>query len=124
VTSLEPSAVRTKHDTRHPLACCPRCHKAELAGRALRRPVFRYDKVTDADSPVAYRLFHGEQAVATLSRTRPSGPEPYEVAVDWEGSEAELRARTLKDARQLAEDAYTAVWRDGLYSTRGPVHSL
>lgn len=110
------------HDTKNPLTCCPRCYKAELLGRAARRPVFRYDKVEDAAAP-SYQVFHGEQPVATLGRTGRSGPEAYEVAVDWDGDGGELRARTLRDARQLVEDAYTAVWRDGRYATRGPVHA-
>lgn len=123
MTGVDKSPTPVIHDTRNPLTCCPRCHKAELAGRAARRPVFRYDKVEGAEVSSCYRLFHGEQPVATLSRTRKSGPEAYAVAVEWGGHGEELHAGTLRDARHLAEQAYTAVWRDGWYTTRGPVHS-
>jgi hypothetical protein len=112
------------HDTRNPLTCCPRCYGAELAGRRLRQPVFRYDKADDAAGALSYRLFHGEQPVATLSRTGRAGPEAYAIEVDWdESGDGTLRARTLREARALAEEAYIAVWRDGRYTGRGPVHA-
>lgn len=112
------------HDTRNPLSCCPRCYGAELAGRRLRQPVFRYDKADDANGALSYRLFHGEQPVATLSRTGRAGPEAYSIDVDWaESGEGQLRARTLREARTLAEEAYITVWRDGRYTGRGPVHA-
>jgi len=110
------------HNTRVPLTCCPRCYSAELAGRALREPVFRYDKADDADGPLSYRLFHGDQPVATLSRTGRAGPEAYAIEVDWEQEGEGFRARTLREARSLAEEAYIAVWREGRYTGRGPVH--
>lgn len=112
-----------RHDTRNPLTCCPRCYNAELLGRAARQPVFRFDKVDDADGTVCYRLSHGEQPVAMLSRTGKAGPEAYEVSVEWDGDGPARRARTLRDARQLAEEAYIAVWRDGKYLQRGPVQA-
>jgi hypothetical protein len=114
------------HDTRNPLSCCPRCYKAELGWRAGRRPVFRYDRADAAEAPLYYRVFHGDQAVATVSRAPRSVTEPYEVAVDdrGEGDGRDLlRAGTLRDARQLADAAYTALWRDGRYTARGPVHT-
>ena len=85
--------------------------------------MFRFDKADDAEGTVCYRLSHGEQPVAMLSRTGRAGPEAYEVAVEWEGDGPSRRARTLRDARLLAEEAYTAVWRDGRYLQRGPVHA-
>ena len=112
------------HDTRNPLSCCPRCHKAELGWRAGRRPIFRFARADAADAPLYYRVFHGDQAVATVSLIRRSGTEPYQVAVDGdgEGGGQDLRsAETLRDARQLAGAAYTARWREGRYTARGPV---
>lgn len=114
------------HDTRNPLSCCPRCYKAELGWRVGRRPVFRYDRADDAEAPLYYRVFHGDQAVATVSRTGRSGGQPYEVTVDGDGDgdgRNLLIAGTLRDARQLAGEAYTALWRDGRYPARGPVHA-
>ena len=116
------SSVPIKHDTRNPIGCCARCYKAELLGRAVRRPVFRWNKVEDPDSPAWYRAFHGDQPVATVSK-RPSGPVAYDLTVEWNTNGEELSARSLRDARSLAEEAYTAVWREGLYEARGPVHS-
>ena len=118
------------HDTRNPLSCCPRCYKAELGWRAGHRPVFRYDRVEPDEAPLYYRVFHGDQAVATVSKTRRSGTEPYEVTVDGDGNGGGdgdggdlLRAGTLRDARLLAGAAYTALWRDGRFVARGPVHA-
>ena len=54
---------------------------AELLGRAMRRPVFRYDRVDEAGRPSIYDVFHGDQLVATLSRRSPSGPTAYKVRV-------------------------------------------
>ena len=122
VGAMIESATPMRHDTRNPIGCCPRCYKAELLGRAARRQVFRWDKVEDTDAPGGYSGFHGEQPVATLSK-RTSGPAAYDVTVDWDGVEEELSAPTLRDARELAEQAYIAVWRDGRYTTRGPVHA-
>ena len=110
------------HDTRNPLSCCTRCHKAELGWRSGRRPVFRYDRADAAEAPLYYRVFHGDQAVATVSRTLRSNPDPYEVTVDGDGRDL-LTAPSLRDARQLAGATYTALWRDGQYSARGPVHT-
>jgi hypothetical protein len=112
------------HDTKSPLSCCARCHKAELLGRAQRRPVFRYDKVETEGSPPRYRVFHGGSHVATLKREPARGPARYEVSVEWESEDEELRADSLQDARARAEEAYTAVWREGKYEARGPVQSL
>jgi hypothetical protein len=113
------------HDTRNPLSCCPRCYKAELGWRSGRRPIFRYDRADAAEAPLYYRIFHGDQAVATVSRLGRSGPDSYEVTVDGTGDDPDLpqKARTLQDARDLANAAYTALWRDGRYTARGPVHA-
>jgi hypothetical protein len=88
----------------------------------MRRPVFRYDKVEATGAP-RYRVFHGEHHVATLCREPNRGPARYEVVVEWDGGE-ELKADSLQDARARAEEAYTAVWREGRYVPRGPVHAL
>lgn len=112
------------HDTKNPLDCCPRCEKAELAGRTMRRPVFRYDKVATPDRPSTYDVFHGDQHVARLSRRRPSGPDAYEVQVGWDGDAQDLAAASLRDARALAEEVYTATWREGRLPARGPVAEL
>jgi len=122
VVRMSESGAPIRHDTRNPIGCCPRCYKAELLGRAARRPVFRWDKAEDPDSAAWYRAFHGEQPVATVSK-RPSGPVAYDLAVDWNTDGEQLSARSLRDARSLAEEAYTAVWREGRYATRGPVHT-
>jgi hypothetical protein len=118
------SVVPKFHDTKSPLSCCARCHKAELLGRAMRRPVFRYDKVETAGAPPCYRVFHGGHHVATLSREPNRGPARYGVVVEWESDGVELRADSLQEARSRAEEAYTAVWREGRYEARGPVQSL
>lgn len=116
------SVTPVLHDTRWPLSCCPRCHKAELAGRARHRPVFRYDKVEAAEAVPCYRVFHGEHHVATLTRAPRSRAVCYEIVVEWESDP--LTAGSLQEARQLAQQAYTAVWREGHYPARGPVNSL
>ena len=121
---MTPTAAPKIHDTKSPLSCCARCHKAELLGRALRRPVFRYDKVETEGSPPRYRVFHGGSHVATLKREPTRGPARYEVSVEWESDGAGMRADSLQDARARAEEAYTAVWREGKYEARGPVQSL
>ena len=113
-----------RHDTRNPLSCCPRCHKAELGWRSGRRPVFRYTRADAAEAPLYYRVFHGDQAVGTVSRTRRSVTEPYEVTIDGDGDSRDLLgAETLRDARLVAAEAYTALWRDGLFTVRGPVQT-
>lgn len=113
------------HNTRQPLACCERCHKAELAGRGRHRPVFRYDKVDPTpDTSPSYRVFHGEHLVATLTRGRKSRAVSYQVTVEWDPGAEDLVAGTLQDARALAEEAYIAVWREGRYDARGPVRML
>lgn len=108
-----------RHDTKSPLNCCPRCNKAELLGRARRRPVFRYDKVEPADSPSRYEVFHGEHHVATVTRRRAS-KLAYRVLLAGDAGE-ELSAETLRDARAMAEETYTASWREGRPEPRGPV---
>lgn len=120
---IDNSALRI-HDTKNPLACCPRCRKAELLGRNLRRPVFRYDKLATAERPSSYDVFHGDQHVARLSRKHSSGPQAYEVRVGWDAEDQELGAPSLRDARALAEEAYTATWREGGLAARGPVADL
>ncbi len=112
-----------RHNTASPLACCPRCHKAELAGRARKRPVFRYDKASDAEG--SYQVFHGDHHVATVNRLRAAGPTAYKVLVQWDDpGDEELGAGSLRDARVVAEEAYIAVWREGRYTARGPVRDL
>jgi hypothetical protein len=111
------------HDTTSPLTCCPRCHKAELLGRLRRRPEFRYAKLAAIDEPALYDLFHGDQHVATLSRGD-SGSARYEVRVTAPTGGPELQAGTLRDARALAEETYTASWREGHQTARGPVREI
>jgi hypothetical protein len=120
-----PDTVTPKrHDTKSPLTCCPRCHKAELLGRGRRRPTFRYEKVEAAEGPSTYDVFHGDLHVATLSRRPGSGPVAYQVGVASPAGDEELVARSLRDARDLAEETYTASWREGLHAVRGPVREL
>lgn len=112
------------HNTRQPLECCDRCHKAELLGRGRHAPVFRWNKVDPTpETPSSYRGFHGEQLVATLTRDRKSGPSIYQVKVEGEKNGG-LAAGTLQGARVLAEEAYTDVWRQGKVPVRGPVQAL
>lgn len=113
-----------RHDTKNPLTCCPRCYKAELLGRAMRRPVFRYDRVDEAGRPSIYDVFHGDQHVATLSRRSSSGPTAYKVSVPSNADGQELSAASLRDARALAEETYTVSWREGAQAARGPVREL
>jgi hypothetical protein len=114
----------TRHDTANPLTCCPRCHKAEILGRLRRRPVFRYDKVDATDAPSTYDVYHGDQRVATLRRQAASGSPSYQVCVLSHAGDQELLARTLRDARALAEESYTASWREGAHNARGPVREI
>jgi hypothetical protein len=118
------NATTPKHDTKNPLTCCPRCYKAELLGRAMRRPVFRYDKVDATERPLSYDMYHGTQHVATLSRRGTSGPTAYEVRVSSPSGDQELTAGSLRDARALAEETYTVSWREGAQPARGPVREL
>ena len=111
------------HDTTSPLTCCPRCHKAELLGRAMRRPVFRYDKGGTLEGPSTYEMYHGTEHVATLRRG-PGGAPTYEIRVISHAGDQDLLARTLRDARTLAEETYTASWREGGHTARGPVREL
>jgi hypothetical protein len=110
------------HDTRTPLTCCPRCHKAELLGRARRRPIFRYDKIDASERP-AYDMFHGDQHVATLKR-RASAASTYEVRLMSHDDDEALSAGSLRDARALAEETYTQSWREGAQTARGPVREI
>jgi hypothetical protein len=109
------------HNTKAPLDCCDRCHRAELLGRAMKRPVFRYNKVVEG--PDAYEMFHGDLHVATFTRRRVGVQTFYGIVARWDPSVDEDRASTLKDARVSAEQAYTASWREGA-GTRGPVLEL
>lgn len=111
------------HDTTTPLTCCPRCHKAELLGRARRRPIFRYDKIDASERP-AYDMFHGDQHVATLSRRGASGASAYEVRLMSHDDDEALSAASLRDARALAEETYTQSWREGAQTARGPVREI
>ena len=117
------SPAPKRHDTTSPLTCCPRCHKAELLGRARRRPVFRYDKA-DPERPSTYEMYHGSQLVGTLRRQGASGSPTYEIRVMSNGGDQDLLARTLRDARTLAEETYTAAWREGGQTARGPVREI
>ena len=118
------SLAPKRHDTTNPLTCCPRCHKAELLGRARRRPVFRYDKGEALEGPSTYEMYHGTEHVATLRRQGAGGSLAYEIRVTAGGGDQDLLARTLRDARTLAEETYTASWREGLHTARGPVQEI
>jgi len=121
---MTPPLAPMRHDTTTPLTCCPRCHKAEILGRLQRRPIFRYDRVDDVDGPATYTLHHGEQQVATLRRRGTSG-STYEVCVMSDGEDEQLLATTLRVARALAEETYTASWREGgRHTARGPVREI
>lgn len=121
---MTPSPAPKRHDTTSPLTCCPRCHKAELLGRARRRPVLRYDKGDSAEQPSTYDMFHGNERVATLTRQGAGGSLAYEIRVMSQTGDQDLLARTLRDARTLAEEAYTASWREGHHTARGPVRDI
>jgi len=118
---MTPSPTPKRHDTRSPLTCCPRCHKAELLGRARRRPVFRYDKGDAPERPSTYEMYHGDQHVATLTRQGAGGSSNYGIRVLSDAGDQDLLAKTLRDARTLAEETYTASWREGVHIARGPV---
>jgi hypothetical protein len=113
-----------RHDTKSPLTCCPRCHRAELLGRAARRPVFHYEKTDGAEGPPIYDVYHGEQHVAALRRKSANGAPSYEVRVTSPDGDRELSAGSLRGARALAEETYTASWRDGAHNARGPVREI
>jgi hypothetical protein len=122
---MTPSPAPKLHDTTNPLTCCPRCHKAELLGRARRRPVFRYDKGDPVEGPsTMYEMYHGNEHVATLRRRGPGGSSAYEIRVMSHAGEQDLSAKTLRDARALAEETYTASWREGGHTARGPVRDI
>src|SRR5947209_9899514 len=118
------SPAPKRHDTTSPLTCCPRCHKAELLGRARRRPVFRYDKGDTAGRPPTYQMYHGNEHVATLRQQGAGGSLAYEIRVMSEVGDQDLSARTLRDARTLAEETYIASWREGHHTARGPVREI
>ena len=118
------SPTPMRHDTKNPLTCCPRCHKAELLGRAMRRPVFRYDKGDAVDRPPTYEMYHGDEHVGTLQRKGTGGSTAYQIRVMSNTGEQDLLAATLRDARTVAEDAYTATWREGGQTARGPVREI
>ena len=118
------SLTPKRHDTTSPLTCCPRCHKAELLGRARRRPVFRYDRGDAVERPSTYDMYHGNEHVATLSRQVAGGSMAYAIRVMSHAGDQDLSARTLRDARTLAEETYTASWRDGQHTARGPVRDI
>lgn len=109
------------HNTKAPLDCCDRCRRAELAGRALKRPVFRYSKLEIPEGPGAYEVFHGDCHIATFTRRRNGSSAFYGVRAEWDPTAEETRAITLKDARAFVEEAYTSSWREGWYAVRGPV---
>jgi hypothetical protein len=121
---MTPSPGPKRHDTTSPLTCCPRCHKAELLGRARRRPVFRYDKGETVEGPSTYEMYHGSEHVATLRRQGAGGSLAYEIRVMSHAGDQDLLARTLRDARALAEETYTASWRGGHHTARGPVQDV
>ncbi|HKN37839.1 MAG TPA: hypothetical protein VJ622_20605 [Acidimicrobiia bacterium] len=118
------SLTPKRHDTTSPLTCCPRCHKAELLGRARRRPVFRYDRVDAIEQPSTYDMYHGDQHVATLRRRGASGSSVYEIRVMSHTGDQDLLAGSLRDARALAEETYTVSWREGTHIARGPVREI
>src|SRR5437016_1486727 len=118
------SAAPKRHDTANPLTCCPRCYKAELLGRARRRPVFRFDKGDTVEQPSTYEMYHGNEHVATLRRQGAGASLAYEIRVASQAGAQDLLARTLRDARMLAEETYTASWREGLHGERGPVQEI
>ena len=118
------SPAPKRHDTKNPLTCCPRCHKAELLGRAQRRPVFRYDRSNGTERPAAYDVYHGDAHVATLKRKGTNGSSTYEIHVMSDTGDQDLLAPSLRDARSLAEATYTASWREGAQTVRGPVHEI
>ena len=118
------SPAPKRHDTRSPLTCCPRCHKAELLGRARRRPVFRYDRSDADERPATYDMYHGDAHVATLRRKGTGGSSTYEIQVMSRTGNEDLLAPTLRDARSLAEATYTASWREGGQTERGPVREI
>jgi hypothetical protein len=118
------SLAPKRHDTTSPLTCCPRCHKAEILGRLQRRPVFRHDRIDAAEGSSTYTIHHGQQQVATL-RKRGASKATYEVSVMVDGADQPLFAPTLRDARMLAEETYTASWREGgSHTDRGPVREI
>jgi len=121
---MTPSPATRLHDTKTPLTCCPRCHKAELLGRARRRPVFHYDKADSVEGPSTYEMFHGSHHVATLSRQGGGGSPTYEIRMKSHAGDEDLVARTLRDARTMAEETYTASWREGGHTARGPVREI
>jgi hypothetical protein len=69
-------------------------------------------------------MFHGDQHVGTLTRRGSSGSSTYDVRVMSDTGDVELMAGSLRDARALAEETYTAQWREGAYTARGPVREL
>ena len=93
-------------------------------GRAMKRPVLRYAKVEVVDGSSAYEVFHGDCHVATFMRRRVGDSSFYGVRAEWDPSAEETRSSTVRDARAFAEEAYTAVWREGRYAARGPVLEL
>jgi hypothetical protein len=122
--NMTASATPMRHDTKSPLTCCPRCHKAELLGRIQRRPIFRYDKADAVERPSTYDMYHGDEHVATLSRRSVSGSSSYNVRLMSHAGDQELLAGSLRDARALAEETYTESWREGNHTQRGPVREL
>ena len=116
------SEAPQRHDTSSPLTCCPRCHKAELLGRARRQPIFRFDKSVAVEGPSTYDMFHGDQHVATVSRMGSSST--YAIRVMSGAGDQDLSAGTLRAARALAEDTYTESWRQGSQILRGPVREI
>ncbi|HYH51881.1 MAG TPA: hypothetical protein VEG38_20235 [Acidimicrobiia bacterium] len=118
------SLAPRRHDTATPLTCCSRCHKAEILGRRQRRPIFRHDRIDVDGGPSTYTVHHGDQQIATLRRKGASG-STYEVSVISDGTDQQLLATTLRGARALAEETYTASWREGgAHTDRGPVREI
>lgn len=113
-----------RHDTKNPLTCCDRCHRAELLGRAMCRPALRFDRLNGTDTPPTYAMYHGDESVATLRRVGGAARPAYELQMRTEGATAELHATSLRDARAVAEEAYTAQWLKGTPALRGPVRQL
>src|SRR5436853_3504811 len=114
------SLTPKRHDTTSPLTCCPRCHKAELLGRARRRPVFRYDRVDAIEQPSTYDMYHGDQHVATLRRRGASGSSVYEIRVMSHTGDQDLLAGSLRDARRGPEGRNPGPGGRATQTRRGP----
>ena len=69
-------------------------------------------------------MYHGNEHVATLTRQGAGGSLAYEIRVTSQAGDQDLLARTLRDARMLAEETYTTSWREGHHTARGPAQDI